>query len=136
MIMNRKIVKRLCLILICFFGFIPGVVADPVKEVVAENFCTDIKQTLQLVGVFVLLLRIAVPLIIVFMGSLDFYKSVTSGDAAEVKKGAIMIGKRIILGFLVFYLTTFVNLVVSNLGNKNADYQVCIDCIDKPLSCN
>ena len=55
---------------------------------------------------------------------------------ADMRKGAIIIGKRVIIGLLIFYLTTIVNIVSQNIGKDNGDYQVCINCIDRPFSCN
>lgn len=102
---------------------------------IADNFCSDFGDTLRLVSISVLIVRIIVPLLIIIMGTLDMYKTVTSGKDDDLKKQAIVLGKRIIIGFMVFFLPSFVDLVVNGLDNSPSDYKVCLDCISNPANC-
>lgn len=133
MIMNRKNILKLVLACICMFMLI-NVSAD--KEIVAENFCTDMANTLKLVGYFITVIKIVVPLLVVIMGSLDFYHIVMSGKDSDLKKEALILGKRVLMGVIVFLMPSIVNLAVNTLDNNpNADYKVCVDCLTKPNSC-
>lgn len=133
MIMNRKNILKLVLACICMFMLI-NVSAD--KEIVAENFCTDMANTLKLVGYFITVIKIVVPLLVVIMGSLDFYHIVMSGKDSDLKKEALILGKRVLMGVIVFLMPSIVNLAVNTLDNNpNADYKVCVDCLTKPSSC-
>lgn len=133
MIMNKKNILKVVLACICMSMLI-NVSAD--KEIVAENFCTDMSKTLQLVGFFLVVVKIVVPLLVVIMGSLDFYHIVMSGKDSDLKKEALILGKRVLMGVIVFLMPSIVNLAVNTLDNNpNADYKVCVDCLTKPSSC-
>lgn len=132
--MNRK---NISFVVILFVSFILMInVNAETTEIVAENFCADMANTLQLVGYFLTLIKIVVPLLIVVMGSMDFYHIVMSGKDSDLKKEALILGKRVLMGILVFLMPNIVNLAVNTLDtNPSADYKVCIDCLAKPSSC-
>ena len=133
MIMNKNNILKLVLACICMFMLI-NVSAD--KEIVAENFCTDMANTLKLVGYFITVIKIVVPLLVVIMGSLDFYHIVMSGKDSDLKKESLILGKRVLMGVIVFLMPSIVNLAVNTLDNNpNADYKVCVDCLTTPSSC-
>ncbi len=104
-------------------------------EYVAQNFCQDFSKTLQLISVFLLIIRLCVPIFIIIVGSMDIYKTVTSGKTDDLKKNLLTLGKRLVIGLIVFFIPTIVRLVVNSLGEDNADYQICINCIDNPSKC-
>ena len=134
MIMNRKNISFLIILFVSFILMIN--VNAETTEIVAENFCTDMSKTLQLVGFFLVVVKIVVPLLVVIMGSLDFYHIVMSGKDSDLKKEALILGKRVLMGVIVFLMPTIVNLAVNTLDNNpNADYKVCVDCLTKPSSC-
>ena len=102
---------------------------------VASNFCSDFGSTLKLVSYSILIVRILVPLLLIVMSSLDLYKAVTSGKDDDFKKQMVILGKRIVIGIAVFFLPSFVNLIVNALNNKPADYKTCLSCISNPSNC-
>ena len=114
MIMNKL------LILLLNFSYI-NVLAEN-EAPVATNFCSDFGSTLKLVSYSILIVRTIVPLLIIAMGTFDLYKAVTSGKADDLKNQIITLGKRIVIGFVVFFLPTFVNLVVDAFNKQPADY--------------
>ena len=71
MIMNKLLILFLNLSYI-------NVLADE-EGAVGSNFCSDFGSTLRLVSISILIVRILVPLLIIIMGTLDIYKTVTSG---------------------------------------------------------
>ena len=83
----------------------------------------------------ILIVRTIVPLLIIAMGTFDLYKAVTSGKADDLKNQIITLGKRIVIGFVVFFLPTFVNLVVDAFNKQPADYKTCLACISNPSNC-
>lgn len=127
MIMNKL------LILLLNFSYI-NVLAEN-EAPVATNFCSDFGSTLKLVSYSILIVRTIVPLLIIIMGTLDIYKTVTSGKEDDLKKQTIIFGKRIIIGLMVFFLPSFVNLVVNALDNSPSDYKTCLSCISNPSNC-
>lgn len=104
-------------------------------EYVAQNFCQDFSKTLQLLSVFLLIIRLCVPIFIIIVGSIDIYKTVTSGKLDDLKKNLLILGKRLIIGLIVFFIPTILRLVINSFGEDNADYQICINCIDNPSNC-
>lgn len=104
-------------------------------EGVADNFCTDFGNTFKLISISVLIVRIMVPLLIVIMGSLDIFNTVKSGKEDDLKKQFTILGKRLLIGILVFFLPTFVSIVVNGLDKSPSDYKVCLDCISSPSKC-
>lgn len=109
--------------------------ANVYAEGVADNFCSDFGNTLKLISISVLIVRIMVPLLIVIMGTLDIFNTVKSGKEDDLKKQFSILGKRLVIGFLVFFLPNLVSLVVNGLDKTPSDYKVCIDCISNPSNC-
>ena len=103
---------------------------------VAQNFCSDIIKTLRLVSISVMVVRICVPMFIIIMGTLDIYNTVSSGKTDDLKKNLTILGKRMIIGLIVFFIPTIVRLVVNGLGGNDSNYQVCVNCIDNPRNCH
>ena len=103
---------------------------------VAQNFCSDIIKTLRLVSISVMVVRICVPMFIIIMGTMDIYNTVSSGKNDDLKKNLTTLGKRMIIGLIVFFIPTIVRLVVNGLGGNDSNYQVCVNCIDNPKNCH
>ncbi len=128
MIMNRLLIKFFML-----FNTL-NVYAD--DGYVAQNFCSDIIKTLRLVSISVMVVRICVPMFIIIMGTLDIYNTVSSGKTDDLKKNLTILGKRMVIGLIVFFIPTIVRLVVNGLGGNDSNYQVCVNCIDNPRNCH
>ena len=127
MIMNKLLIKFFML-----FSTI-NVYAD---GYVAQNFCSDIIKTLRLVSISVMIVRICVPIFIIVMGTMDIYNTISSGKTDDLKKNLTTLGKRMIIGLIVFFIPTIVRLVVNGLGGNDSNYQVCVNCIDNPRNCH
>lgn len=104
-------------------------------EGVADSFCSDFGKTLKLISISVLIVRIMVPILIIIMGTLDIFNIVKSGKEDDLKKQFSILGKRLVIGFLVFFLPTFVSVIVNGLDKTPSDYKICIDCISNPSNC-
>lgn len=104
-------------------------------ENVAETFCQDFSGTMKLVSIFLLLIRIAVPLMLIIYGSLDLYKIVNSGKNDDLSKQIKVLGTRILIGVVVFFIPTFIRIVVNIVDSTQADYKICIECIENPGDC-
>lgn len=128
MIMNKLLIKFFML-----FNTL-NVYAD--DGYVAQNFCSDIIKTLRLVSISVMIVRICVPIFIIVMGTMDIYNTVSSGKNDDLKKNLTTLGKRMIIGLVVFFIPTIVRLVVNGLGGNDSNYQVCVNCIDNPKNCH
>lgn len=85
----------------------------------------------ELTSDFVNILMVAVPVILIIMGSIDLVKGIMSAKDDEIKKGRQIFVKRLIAGAMVFFIVVAVKLivsVVSNNSNNNTHIVECIDC--------
>ena len=51
-----------------------------------SDFCSNSKQLLQFVGYVLLIFKVAIPLIIIILGALDFGKAVVASKDEEINK--------------------------------------------------
>lgn len=78
----------------------------------------------------VTILQIAVPIILVIIGSIDLVKGIMAGKEDEIKKGQHVFIKRLIVAIIIFLVVAVVKLVVSVVSDSmdSADMVECIDC--------
>lgn len=100
------------------------------SKYVADNFCGDIQPTLKIVYYVLTILKIIVPLGIIIMATFDFYKAITGGSAEAIKKEAIILGKRCIIGLIIFFAPTIINTLINFADSDSAaDYKQCTNCV-------
>lgn len=107
---------------------------------VGDNICSDSNalKALRFVGYILFIAKIIVPMIIVIFGSIDLAKSVIAGTTDSLTKQAKSIGFRILIGLLIFFLPTLINVVLSatpSFDEINGEYTSCKDCMLSPFSC-
>ena len=105
---------------------------------VGNNFCSDISSTARFIGYIWMFLKILVPLMIIFMGSFDYYKAVTSNKDDDLKKQTILFGKRILAGVLFFLLPTILKIVLNTINGWAGvadQYDDCTTCLFSPTEC-
>lgn len=85
----------------------------------------------ELVHMFILIAQIAVPILLVIFGMIDFAKGIMSQKEDEIKKGQKTFISRVIMGAVIFFIVALVKLligiVVDNSGNRQ-NIIACIDC--------
>lgn len=79
------------------------------------------------------ILKIAVPIILIVYGMIDFGKAVVGKDEAEIKKSQMMFVRRAIYAVAVFFVITLVTLIMNMIANyvhDNTDVNAesWIDC--------
>lgn len=101
-------------------------------EILAKVSCgniMDIPSKLpKLTSEVFLLLEIAIPVLLVIMGTLDLFKSITSNKEDEMAKGRKMFFKRLITAAIVFFIIAITKLIISFLDSDNST--TLIDCMD------
>ena len=91
----------------------------------------------KVISIFYNVLQVAVPILLVIMGSIDLTKGITAGKEDEMKKGQQLFIKRLIAGVLVFLVFIVVKLLISLVGNdEKTDNKVvrmmqCTECFIK-----
>lgn len=105
---------------------------------VIGDFCTQTADILSFVGWVVTLIKIAIPILIIIFGILDFGKAVTGGDDKTIKASMKTLGIRVIAGLVIFFIPSIVLCVfglVNSYSSMTADFGVCQTCILSPWNC-
>ena len=123
--MRKKIFYIITLLIL--FTPIISVLAAP--KVSCGNV-TDIPRKIpELTSMAITMIQIAVPLILVIMGSLDLFKGVTAGKEDEIKKGQQLFIKRLIVAAVIFFVVVIAKFVISVVAeSSSANIIECIDC--------
>ena len=77
------------------------------------------ETVLQAMGIIRLVMQvvcIAVPIVMILMGSFDLFKAVTAGKDEDIKKKQQTLIKRIIAGVIVFLVPTIVSVLMNLIG--------------------
>lgn len=100
------------------------------------NFCSSTADVWQLVGMFLLIFKIVIPIILIILGMIDLGKAVISSDDKAVSKAAKSLLMRIIAAVVIFFIPTVISFVFSLVGSFNADVKSdfvnCKECITHP----
>lgn len=90
-----------------------------------SDFCAETTDVWILIGNIIKILQIAIPIIIILLGSIDLGKAVMAGDDKVIKESQKMFLKRLIYGVVVFFVVFIVRAVFSVVGNYNGDNYQC-----------
>ena len=76
------------------------------------------------------LIEIAIPIILVLMGTIDLFKAITANKEDEMTKARGVFVKRLITGALVFFIFAIIKLVIGFIDNKANTNNItqCMDC--------
>lgn len=101
------------------------------------NFCQNSANIWQLVGYFLLVFKIVIPLLIIIFGMVDLGKAVIASDDKAVSKAAKSLLMRVIAGVVMFLIPTLIGLVFNLVGGFSSteaaeDYKICSQCITNP----
>ena len=75
--------------------------------------CEELKPVFTAIEIIYRILQIAVPILLVIMGSIDFVKAIFSSKENSLSKATSMFIKRLISALIFFLLTSIVMLVFS-----------------------
>lgn len=102
----------------------------------ANGFCAHTANVWQLVGVFLLVFKIVIPIILIVLGMFDLGKAVISSDDKSISKAVKALAMRLIAAVVIFFIPTIVAFVFTMIGAFNndakADFDVCKACITNP----
>ena len=106
---------------------------------VGENFCSEeeVVTALKALGVFLMIAKFAIPMIVIALGTWDLVKVITAGTEDSLKKQFISLGVRIIVGLAVLFAPTLANAVLSGLNQYNLisdEINECQNCLLNPLT--
>lgn len=114
---------------------------EPVKEVLGEFICEeeDVLKVLSFVGYLLFFVKLLVPFLIILMGTMDYYKAITSEKTDDLSKQTQKFIKRVILGIIVFFVPAILNTFMSLLSDRSntvSIYEKCVSCALDPINCD
>lgn len=81
-----------------------------------------------LVSYAVLIIKIAIPIILIIFGMLDLGKAVMASKEDEIKKGQQTFIKRLVAAVLVFFVIQIVQIVVKFVSSNDTSISNCFNC--------
>lgn len=76
-----------------------------------------------------IIIQVAVPVVLVVMGSLDLFKGITAGKEDEIKKGQNLFIKRLISAAVIFFVFSIVKVLISFAADNNGGKLIkCAEC--------
>ena len=83
----------------------------------SESDCSILGSDLQeLLNEAFTIIKICVPILCVVLISIDILSAVTSGDEKNIKEAQNKAVKRLMIGVVIFFIPTFVNLLLKWIG--------------------
>lgn len=81
-----------------------------------------------MVSIAILIIKIAVPILLIIFGMLDLGKAVVASKEDEIKKGQQMFIKRLIAAVIVFFVIQIVQIVIRFVSGNDAAVANCFNC--------
>ena len=108
--------------------YVPNVLAANMTgcEAVLPNVVIDTKIP-NTVHTIIVVIKIAVPVLLVIFGMLDLFKGVMAQKEDEIKKGQQIFIKRLIAAALIFFVISIVQVLVSFLAGDEGIMN-CASC--------
>ena len=107
----------------------------------AREICSNIGTEIStFIHNIILVIKIAVPIVLVLFGMLDLGKGVVAGKEDEIKKGQNTFIKRLLAGVIVFFMVSITQLVISLIDKESGgEFWTCANKImngkiDEPLT--
>lgn len=101
-------------------------------------FCNDTKELLTFVGWIITIFKIAIPLIIIIYGMIDFGKAVVAEKDDDIKKSAKTLLRRAIAGIIIFFVPAIVLWIfgqVTDYSSSAGSFDTCRKCLLNPSDC-
>ena len=80
------------------------------------------------VSTVILVIKIAVPVLLIIFGMLDLGKAVVASKEDEIKKGQQTFIKRAITAVIVFFVIQIVQIILRFVSGNNATIANCFNC--------
>ena len=111
---------------------------DPYQQHIGDYFCgqDEVVLALRTIGLLIILAKFAIPIIIIFIGTIDLSKTVVAGTQDSLHKQFKALGWRVLIGLIIMFSPTFINAVLSGLAYYqivSEDINRCQNCLLNPL---
>lgn len=108
------------------------------EDAPTTNYCTKLKEPLKFIGRIILIVKIVLPIIIIVLGCIDFFKAVTGAKDDEIKKSARTLLFRTLSGVVIFFIPTIISVIfsmVDSWAQIEGDFNACQKCIFRVSEC-
>lgn len=140
----KYILFSILLIVICSITFsVDASVVDgtllTAHDYVGQNICAEesVQKILVLAGYILMLAKLAVPLILIIMGSIDLFHAVVGKDEKALTKSFKTLAIRVALGVFIFFIPTLIDWAFDTYyeaAGENNNKQ-CLECVLHPTEC-
>lgn len=119
--MKKSLFINICIMLVCglFIFFSVNECVNAFSNVQVLDDCSVLSENqrndLQLVWTA---LRVVTPVLLVVLIMKDMLQAVTAGDEKKIKEAQSNAIKRIIVGIIIMFVPTIVNLILDLIGNN------------------
>ena len=99
------------------------------------TFCSDSASVWQMVGYFLLVLKVVIPIVIIILGMIDLGKAVIASDEKQISKSAKSLLNRVLAGIAIFFVPTLIGVIfklVGGFGEVKGQYDICAACVSSP----
>ena len=92
------------------------------------SICSEprVLEVMRIVNIIILIIKIAIPIILIVIGMLDFAKAVSVGADDALPNSIKTFVKRIIVAILIFLIPTFISIIFS-ITSSSKDYKNCLE---------
>lgn len=99
----------------------------------AEYTCGDVDLIFSgtfpyIVSAIILIIKIAVPVLLIIFGMLDLGKAVVAAKEDEIKKGQHTFVKRLITAVIVFFVVQVVQIIIRFVSSNDSNISSCFNC--------
>lgn len=110
---------------------------DSVQVLAAsDNFCTGSLPIWRFLGNIINILQIAIPVIIILLGTIDLGKAVMAGEDKKIKEAQKMLLMRLIYGIAIFFVVIIVKVIFGLVADQGASVSsACFKCLEDPGEC-
>lgn len=102
------------------------------------DFCYKTATVWQLIGQFIFVLKILIPLALIILSTIDLGKSAISGDEKALSKSISTLIKRFVLGVCIFFIPLIIKVLFTMVSGFSNDMQQdagnCINCLTSPYN--
>ena len=121
--------NKIVIIVLLFIMLFTPCSALAISKVSCGNVTGIPKKIPEITSYIMTIVQIAVPVILVVIGSIDFIKGITSQKEEEINKKQKIFIKRLIIAVLIFFIIVIVKFLISLVADSSSgNISSCIDC--------
>ena len=97
-----------------------------------EDFCANFSNVIVVVGYLIIILKIALPLVIIVKTSINLFPLITSGKHDDFHKAMMSILVSFIASVLIFFLPTIINIFLGATNKYDENWETeatCHECV-------